>query len=99
MDHLQWYDYLRMITGTLALIALVNIWRRYRRDVLQYTLRLEQLSLVFMAYLFLVFYGSMEQLLLDVGFGSRTIITFLVTAVACRASFRPEPLVKPGYHG
>ena len=99
MNHIQWYDVLRMITATLALISLVNVGKRYRKDVSQYTLRLEQMSLVFMALLFLVIYGSIEQIAMDVKFGSRTVLTFLVMTVACRASFRKEPLVKEGYHG
>lgn len=94
MQHLEWFDYLRMLSGLLALICCYNVAKRARRDWATYTTRLKEFSWALQAFLVLVFLGSLEQIAQDVPFGWRAPVTFLVVLGCFRASLRSEGLIK-----
>jgi len=90
----EWFDYLRLITGILALITCYNVARRSRRDWHTYTKRLREFSWVLQALLVLVFLGSLEQIAQNVPFGWRQPATFVVMLASFRASLRSEGLIE-----
>lgn len=94
MQPLEWFDYLRMFSGVLALITLYNVAKRAVRDWDTYTTRLKEFSWGFQAFLVLVFLGNFEQIAQNVPFGYRSVVTFLVVLGCFRASLRSEGLIK-----
>lgn len=94
MDSLQWYDYLRIFNGLLAVTTCYLIAKRARRDWATYTQRLKEFSWAMQAFLILTLLGSLEQVLQNVPYGSRMILTTIVVLGTFRAAIRPEGLIK-----
>lgn len=92
---MQWYDYFRLLIAALALVALYRLVGLYRLRGDGWSPRLKDIAWVFFGYLFLTVVGMLEQILQDVQWGSRMILTFLVTLLAIRATrYSDEPLQK-----
>lgn len=94
MGHLEWYDYLRMVTATISLLALYVSGRRAFKNWNDYTERLRELWWVFNAALLLFFEGSIEQIVTDMPWGPRTLLTFMVSTAALRAVIKKGGYLK-----
>lgn len=94
MSNLQWYDYLRMCTIFLALIALYISMNRARKSWNTFTERLKELWWAMNALLILLVEGSVEQIIDNTHWGPRTLLGFLVAIVCVRAQLRNEGYVK-----
>jgi hypothetical protein len=90
MQHLHWYDWLRMATATMSLASLYLLGRRAKNNWYRYTTRLRELSWVMQAFLLLLIEGSIEQILTNVGWGPRTLLSFMVSLCCLRACTRNE---------
>jgi hypothetical protein len=94
MHHLQWYDYLRMATMLLSLGSLYLLGRRAKDNWSRYTTRLRELSWALQAFLLLQIEGSLEQIVQDIGWGPRTLLSFLIALGCFRACTRNEGYLK-----
>lgn len=91
---LQWYDFLRMLTATIALASLYLLARTSRVRWRLYTRRIRELSWVLQGWLVLAIEGSIEQIITDVPFGSRNMLSFIIVCVCFRATLRNEGFLK-----
>lgn len=95
MYDLQWYDYLRLVIATCALIALYRLGYLYKLRGDGWSPRLRDIAWVFAGYLFITIAGMLEQVADDIPWGYRTILTFVISIVAIRATrYSDEPLQK-----
>lgn len=94
MNHIQWYDYLRMLTMLLALVSMYRLSFRAVRMWHDYTSRLKDLWWAMNALLLLLVEGSLEQIILDTTWGPRTLLSFFVTCITFRAVLRNEGFIK-----
>jgi hypothetical protein len=77
MNHLQWYDYLRLVCATLALLASFFLFLNHKRIDKRYSETVWFLQ----AFLALTIYGQIEQVHQNVPLGFRTFLTS--TLVIC----------------
>lgn len=87
---LQWYDYMRFATASMAISAFYMSINRARENWGNYTQRLRELLYVFNGLLFLSFYGSIEQILTHEPLGTRNVLSFILMIAALRAVHRKE---------
>lgn len=93
MDHLQWYDYLRMVNALLALVAmyrlgLMFIERRkqdFEADRAPES-RLDDFFWVLSATMFTVVVAMIEQIHANAGFRSASLLTFAICVVCIKAA-------------
>ena len=91
--NLQWYDYMRMVTGVLALIGM---WRcammfRMRRkkektDRRASDPRLDDFFWVVSAMLLTILIGSLEHISGGTGYRSAGVLSLMITLVTLRAT-------------
>ena len=87
---LEWYDYLRFVTASQALLALYVSCRRAFYMWSFYTSRLRDLWWVMTVFLILTVEGSLEKVLLNAPWAPRDLLAFLAAAVACQAMVKKE---------
>lgn len=86
--YLQWYDYLRLVTAVLLVVALYGSGRHAFRDWRNYTQRLRELWWVFNAALLLLAEGSIESAVMDNPWGPRVLLNFILSLAAIKAVHR-----------
>lgn len=95
MNDLQWYDYMRLVVSAMAMYTLIRILVRYKLRGETWSGRLMDIAWVIFGFLFLVIWGSIEQVVLNVAFGPRIFLTFMVVLLSMRAlRSSDEPLQK-----
>lgn len=94
MNNLQWFDYLRIVVSLLALIAFLLSMRTANRQWSTYTKKHKDLWWALNAFLLLQIEGSIEQILGDVDYGPRTILSFIVACVCVRGQLRKGGYIK-----
>lgn len=88
MEQLEWYDVARIITSILALFSMQLLGLHYIRFRKTMTSLHVDFWWAINAMLLLLIVGSVEQIVQDVSFGSRTALAFLVSAVFLRGTVR-----------
>lgn len=85
---MEWYDVLRIVTSLLSLLSMHLLGWHYIR----FRKGMSPLHVDFWwainAMLLLLIVGSIEQIFQNVGFGSRTILGFIVACVFLRGTVR-----------
>lgn len=95
MNDLQWYDWFRLVTAALALIAAYRLGRVVNRRMSTYSSQVRQFVVVLFASLFLVFEGALEATYDNTRLTWRSLIQFIVAIVTLTATRRSdEPLQK-----
>ena len=93
MDHMQWYDYMRVTTATLSVIAGFRLTRLVARTEDDMTNRMLEFLYLIYALFFMIFMGSLELMLNDVGYSYTAVVSLIIMLVAIRATrFSPHPL-------
>ncbi len=92
---LQWYDYLRMLTILLCIVALYKLSRDGIMQWDIFTERFKGLWWSMNALLVLVMYSLIENILFNVGFGGRLILAMIVVTFTIHAAFKKDTLIKP----
>lgn len=91
-DDLQWYDWFRIATAVMCAFV---FWRESLRLLKvhhKFNARLRDLWYVYLLFMFVVFYGSLEAVVLDVDGGPRNFLVLFASAVAFRAALRSAPV-------
>ena len=89
MNHLQWYDYMRMITAVFAVWAAWRMTKNIhlrRRLGQKYSDRLRDFLWLLYAYWFIQFTGAIEAVQKNSDWKWTTLLSFLVSCVAVRAT-------------
>jgi hypothetical protein len=94
MDHLNWYDYVRLATTILALISMGNLVWQARKNWNVYSSRNKDVWWLLMSCMFVIGSANLEQVIQDVGIGCRTFASFVITAVcAATTTVRRDDLI------
>lgn len=91
MGKLEWFDYLRMLNAVIALTACILSCKTAYRNWDHYTSRYRGLWWSLNAFLLLAVEGSIEQILSNVEWGPRNVLTLLACLVCLRAQLKREP--------
>jgi hypothetical protein len=97
VKNFEWYDAIRVCTAVISLCAMYTSSRRALYMWSMYTRRLRELWWAVMIFLLLLLEGSLEQIVLDIPWGPRTILSFVVSIVFLRATLRKEGFLKTDY--
>lgn len=89
---MQWYDYLRIVTAVLAVIAAYRLARLAKSDHNTYSQRLGEWVWIQFAVFFTLFAGSAEAILQMNGWRYGALLSFLIALAAVRAT-REDGLV------
>lgn len=94
MSHLQWFDCVRMVSATMALVCMYLSARRFRKFGHTFTPMMLDLWWVLNGFLFVTFEGSIEQILGMRSYGPRVVLILMVLLVCLRASLRKGGYIK-----
>jgi hypothetical protein len=86
VDSLQWYDYMRLCSVIITIIAAFLFLRRARSRWDQYTHRDKDLLWAFTALLFLMSSGTLEVVMRDAPMRFTTPLSFIISLVCLRAA-------------
>lgn len=89
---MQWYDYLRIATAVLAIIAAYRLARLAKSDHSSYSDRLSEWVWIQFAVFFTLFAGSVEAISAGNGWRYGALLSFMIACAAVRAS-REDGLV------
>lgn len=92
---LQVYDYLRIVTAILAVVAAYRLARLVRVECNTYTRRLAEWVWVVFAMLFGIFMGTLEAVGSNTDYRYITLVWFTVTLASAHAARAGGPLQKP----
>lgn len=87
---LQWYDFMRLGTATLATIAFYRLLKLVMVDHPGYTTRLKEWAWVIFAVVFTLFTSPIEAVLNNTDYRYGALLSFLIAAAIVRAA-RPSP--------
>lgn len=97
MNHLQWYDFVRLFTALLSVIAAYRLGQIVRHRLLSghtYSDRMRDFLWLIFAYLFLQFTGTIESVQKDSPWKYTTFLGFMIALVAIRATRKSDsPLI------
>lgn len=88
LGSLQWFDYLRMLTCVLMVVALYGSGRRAFKLWSIYTERLRELWWTFNAALLFITEGTIEAIIQDTPWGPRVLLYFLLSIAAVKSTYR-----------
>lgn len=96
---MQWYDWLRIVNAAMCAFVGYKEGRRFIRLHDDFSSRLRDLWWVYLACMFLIFYGSLEAVVLNAEGGPRNALAFFVSVIAFRAALRKAPVDVENDHG
>jgi hypothetical protein len=83
---MQWYDYLRIATALLAIIAAYRLARLVQKDHSTYSPRLAEYVWILFAVFFTLFAGAIEAILQMNGYRYGALLSFLIAVASVRAT-------------
>lgn len=83
---MQWYDYLRIATAALALIAAYRLARLVKKDHSTYSPRLAEFIWILFAVFFTLFAGALEAIAQMNGWRYGALLSFFIAVAAVRAT-------------
>lgn len=89
---MQWYDYLRITTALLAVIAAYRLARLVQKDHHSYTSRLAEFIWIQFAVYFTLFAGALEAIIAMNTWRYGALLSFFIAAAAVRATRDGGPL-------
>lgn len=83
---MQWYDYIRIGTALLAIVAAHRLGRLVIKDYKTYSTRLAEFVWILFAVFFTLFAAAIEAILSANGYRYGSILSFLIALAAVRAT-------------
>lgn len=93
---MQWYDYLRITTAVLSIVAAYRLALLAKKDYKTYTKRLSEFVWILFATFFTLFAANIEAILKGNDWRYSALLTFFIALAGVRATRDDGPLQKFG---